>query len=409
MLISQCTDTHIHAPQYPNCGIFGKSTLLDWLTTYTFPLESSLGNPKSPMFANMAHADPLARAETVYSRVISRTLSHGTTTASYFATISVPATNLLADLAYEKGQRAYIGRVCMDLADTCPDYYRDASTDESVANALASIEHCHAIDPTGDLVAPIVTPRFAPSCMTATLSALGDLARDRDLRIQTHIAENVNECALVESLFPDRTSYTDVYDHSGLLTRRTILAHAVHLSDEEIQTIKTRQSKISHCPASNSALGSGFCQVRKLLDQGVDVGLGTDVSGGYHPSILDAARQACLVSRHVGYVNGGDSRHNIGVAEALWLATVGGAKVVGMEGRLGVFEEGTLWDAQEISLGRDVPPPSTTEDDGLGSGPVDVFGWESWEDRVAKWVWSGDDRNVKRVWVGGRLVHESSR
>ncbi|ETN38143.1 guanine deaminase [Cyphellophora europaea CBS 101466] len=398
-------DTHIHAPQYPNCGIFGKSTLLDWLETYTFPLESSLGTSASPMWANASSPDPLARAKTVYSRVIARTLSHGTTTASYFATLSVPATNLLADLAFKKGQRAYVGRVCMDLAETCPHYYRDESTEESVANARASIEHCRAVDPTGELVAPIITPRFAPSCMTSTLSALGDLAREQDLRVQTHISENVNEVALVKSLFPERNSYTDVYDHSRLLTPRTILAHAIHLSSEEMDTIRARQAKVSHCPASNSALGSGFCPVRDLLDRGIDVGLGTDVSGGYHPSILDAARQACLVSRHVGFVRGGDSRYNVGVTEALWLGTVGGAKVVGMEGRLGTFEEGMLWDAQEISLGRDVAGGEDADVD-VRDGGVDVFGWETWEDRVAKWLWSGDDRNVVRVWVGGRLVHE---
>jgi guanine deaminase len=406
------TDTHIHAPQYPNCGIFGKSTLLDWLKTYTFPLESSMGNVKSPMYAGLQSVDPLVRARAVYSRVISRTLAHGTTTASYFATLSVPATNLLADLTFQKGQRAYIGRVCMDLPETCPDYYRDESTEESLANARASIAHCRSIDPTGDRVAPIITPRFAPSCQASTLSALGDLARDQDVRVQTHISENVDEVSLVAALFPDRTSYTDVYDHAGLLTSRTILAHAVHLSDAEIAIIATRKAKVSHCPASNSALGSGFCAVRKLLDRGVDVGLGTDVSGGYHPSILDSVRHACLVSRHVGFVHGGDSTYNIGVAEGLHLATVGGARVVDMAGRLGAFEQGMLWDAQEIDLGPSLALEHQAElaDDGPlgGRGGVDVFGWESWDDRVAKWVWGGDDRNVRRVWVGGRLVHENS-
>ena len=192
----------------------------------------------------------------------------------------------------------------------------------------------------------------------------------------------------------------EVYDHHGLLTQRTILAHAVHLSREEMRLVKQRKSKVSHCPASNSALGSGFCPVRELLDEGIEVGLGTDVSGGYSPSILDAVRNACIVSRHIGYVNGGDSRFNLSVAEGLWLATMGGAKVVGMKGRLGGFDEGMLWDAQEILMG-DVDSSGGGEDTG-----VDIFGWETWEDRVAKWVWNGDDRNVRRVWVGGKMVHE---
>jgi len=396
-------DTHIHASQYPNAGIFGKSTLLDWLTTYTFPLESSLGNAKSPLYDRLppgASPDPTARAKAVYSRVVSRTLAHGTTTASYYATIHVDATNLLADIAFHKGQRAYIGRVCMDRPESCPEYYRDESTAETMAKTKASIDYCQSLDPTGDLVAPILTPRFAPSCVPETLTQLGALAQDKKLRVQTHISENLNELELVKELFPDQKSYADVYDHHGLLTERTILAHAVHLSKEEMQLVRQRKTKVSHCPASNSALGSGFCPVRTLLDEGIDVGLGTDVSGGYSPSVLETVRQTCLVSRHVGFLHGGDSRYNVGVAEGLWLGTMGGAKVVGMEGKLGGFAQGMLWDVQEIELG------DVAEDGDGADVDVDVFGWETWDERVAKWVWNGDDRNVRRVWVGGKLVHE---
>ncbi|KAK5081977.1 hypothetical protein LTR05_007119 [Lithohypha guttulata] len=398
-------DTHIHASQYPNVGIFGKSTLLDWLTTYTFPLEASLGG-KEPLadtngayegnrgteIVNYSTSNPLSKADAVYTKVIRRTLSYGTTTASYFATISVPATNLLADLAFKFGQRAYIGRVCMDHPDTCPTYYRDETPDQSLANAIASIEHIQKLDSKGELLAPIVTPRFAPSCQPETLSLLGQLATDRKLRVQTHISENIGELALVKHLFPQYESYTDVYHQAGLLTSRTILAHGIHLDDRELETIRTQGSKISHCPASNSALGSGFCPVRKLLDNGIDVSLGTDVSGGYSVSILDSVRQACLVSRQLGFVNGGDKKWNIGVTEGLWLATVGGAKCVGMEGRLGGFEPGMLFDVQEIDLSGE-------------NSPVDIFGWEKWDERIDKWVWNGDDRNVRNVWVGGRMVH----
>ncbi|KIW11555.1 guanine deaminase [Exophiala spinifera] len=395
------TDSHIHASQYPNAGIFGKSTLLDWLQQYTFPLESSYGNVKSPMYKDAVEPpDPLARAKKVYNRLIDRTLANGTTTASYYATIHVEATNLLAQIAFDKGQRAYIGRVCMDRPETCPDYYRDETTEETIANTKASIKFCRDLDPSGELLAHIITPRFAPSCLPETLTQLGALAKDEDLRIQTHISENLNEVKLVRDLFPDQESYAHVYDHHGLLTSKTILAHAVHLSKEEMRLVKQRNSKISHCPDSNSALGSGLCPVREMLDQGIEVGLGTDVSGGYNPSILDAARNACIVSRHVGFLNNGDSRYNLGVAESLWLGTMGGAKVVGMEGRLGGFEEGMLWDVQEITLGE-------VDEDGQGEDTaVDIFGWESWEDRIGKWLWNGDSRTVARVWVGGRLVHE---
>lgn len=401
-------DTHIHASQYPNSGIFGKSTLLDWLQTYTFPLEASL----KPNYENATNGviedeekqvtkkrklDPLAKARLVYNRVISRTLSCGTTTASYYATLDVDATNLLADLAYAKGQRAYVGRVCMDHPDSCPDYYRDEGSEETIRNAIANIEYCQKVDPTGELVAPIITPRFAPSLHFESLCRLGELAQARDLRVQTHIAENLNEVAWVRELFPQCESYTDVYNKSGLLGSRTILAHGIHLDDTELEMIRNQRAKISHCPSSNSALGSGFCRVRQLLEKGIDVGLGTDVSGGYSSNMLDAVRQACLVSRQLGFVNGGDKHWNIGVPEALWLGTVGGAKCVGMEGKLGGFEEGMIFDVQEIEL-------ADAQSDDFGA--IDIFGWEKWEDRIDKWVWNGDDRNVRRVWVGGRMVHQ---
>lgn len=384
-------DTHIHASQYPNAGVFGSSTLLDWLETYTFPLESSYGEEQ--------------KAQTIYSKVISRTLSHGTTTAAYYATIHVPATNLLASLCYQRGQRAFIGRVCMDNPSFCPDYYRDASPEESISATEETIAYIRKLDPKGSLVAPIVTPRFPPTCSPAALTALGKLAASYNppLHIQTHISENKNEVSLVHELFPDSHSYADVYDSHGLLTPRTILGHAVHLTPEERTLIQSRQAKIAHCPASNSALGSGHCPVRTLLDDGITVGLGTDVSGGYSPSILESTRQACLVSRLISSQSSSSSgRENLSIEEALYLATRGGARVVDMADQIGGFDEGMLWDAQLIELGGTVENDQDEEED---TGNVDVFGWESWEEKIAKWAWNGDDRNVKKVWVNGRLVH----
>jgi guanine deaminase len=355
-------------------------------------------DPSRP--SSTAPLDPLTRAKQIYRRVISRTLASGTTTAAYYATIHVEATNALADLAFELGQRALIGRVCMDEARTCPEYYRDESTEASIANSKACIQHCRSLDPSRELINPILTPRFAPSCQPLTLAALGELARKEDMMIQTHISENVKEIQMVRDMFPESSSYAAVYDDAGLLTEKTILAHAVHLSKVERALVKERKAKVAHCPASNSALGSGYCPVRTLLEDGIDVGLGTDVSGGFSVSVLEAVRQAYLVSRTVAYNAGGDTKYNVGVAEGLHLATVGGAKVVGMEGRIGAFRKGMFWDVQEVELGE-------VNGDGVGhSGAVDVFGWESWEEKVAKWVWNGDDRNVKRVWVGGKLVHE---
>lgn len=373
-------------------GIFGKSTLLDWLNRYTFPLEASLRD--------------VAKARRVYARCVRRTLAHGTTCAAYYATVDAASTNLLADLCLAAGQRALVGRVCMDRLG--PEWYRDGDAEEAVRATRECIEHVRRADPTAQMVRPVITPRFAPSCSAPLLSALGELARDTGLPVQTHISENRGEIELVRQLFPRELtgapddSYAAVYDAYGLLTDKTILAHGVHLSEAEAELIASRGAKVSHCPCSNSSITSGAARVRWLMDKGVVCGLGTDMSGGYSPSVLDAARQASLVSRHVAM--GGDEAAKLSVEEVLYLATRGGAEVVGLEKVVGGFEVGKEWDAQLVGLGN-VDGEGEAEE-GDEDGNVDVFGWETWEERVAKWLFNGDDRNTKKVWVKGRLVHE---
>lgn len=386
-------DTHIHAPQYPNNGIFGYSTLLDWLTTYTYPLEASLKN--------------LTKAELVYDKVIKRTMAHGTTCAAYYATIDTDATNLLADLALHHGQRAFIGKVCMN--NNAPDYYIE-TFQESKQSTLDVIDHIKLVDPHNELVSPILTPRFAPSCTHDLLNWLGDLKKQHHLHSQTHISENTSEIEWVSELFPNSKSYADVYNDHNLLDDKTILAHAIHLTDHEKDLIKSKGSGISHCPISNSAITSGEARIRWLLDNNIPVGLGTDVSGGFSPSILSTARQALLVSRHLAMKT---SDHNkLSVEDVLYLATVGGAKVVGLHNKVGHFAKGMKWDAQLIDL------------DSKGS-QVDVFDWQVPEDvsddnkttkdefvkyqnLIAKWLFNGDDRNTSKVWVNGRKVYDIS-
>jgi guanine deaminase len=378
-------DTHIHASQYPNAGVFGKSTLMDWLETYTFPMESSFRDLQS--------------ASRVYNRVVARTLSHGTTTACYYATTHVPATNLLADICQTRGQRAFVGRVCMDQLS--PEHYRDESVDAAVQKSQACIDHVRKIDPTFDLITPVITPRFAPTCSAEALKAMGDLHRSTGVPCQTHISENKNECALVQEMFPASESYAHVYDEAGLLTPKMILAHAIHLSADERALIKLRDAKVSHCPASNVAITSGRMKTRELLDEGITVGLGTDISGGFTSSMLNETREALLMSRHVAMDDGDEAK--LSVEEGLYLATRGGAKVVGLEERIGGFEVGMDWDAQLVRLG------SVSDEGDLGAGEeglVDIFGDESWDNKVAKWVYTGDDRNTVAVWVKGRLVHQ---
>ena len=388
-------DTHIHASQFPNAGIFGKTTLLDWLNKYTFPLESSLAS------------EPKARA--VYGRCVSRTLANGTTTASYFATTHVDSTNLLASICHDAGQRAFIGRCNMD-SHIHPDYYKDASAAQAVKDTEATIDYCTKIDPERKLVCPIITPRFVPSCTAELLQGLGELHHRTQLPVQTHVSENKNEIKLVKELFPKSESYTQVYEEHGLLTSKTVLAHACHLTPDEIALVKGRDSKISHCPVSNSYLGSGICPVREYLDAGITVGLGTDVSGGWSPSLLVAAREAGGVSRLRTAGMGDDvsdeerDRVKLSVEETLHLATVGGAKCLGLEKKVGTFEVGMEWDAQLVDLGAVI-----NEDRGFegGTGAVEIWEGMGWDEKMAKWVFCGDERNTKAVWVAGRLVSGS--
>ena len=321
-----------------------------------------------------------------------------------------------------------------------PDYYRDESPEQAISDTVATIAHIDSIDPTHELITPIITPRFAPSCSSSLLSSLGALASLTNLPIQTHISENTSEIALVSTLFPDHDHYADVYEKNGLLTPRTVLAHAVHLSPSERALVKERESRISHCPVSNTSLSSGLCPVRELLDQGITVGLGTDASGGYSASILTAAREAGMVSRMVahltpehpddeakGGVNEKDlpiteeavtdkeaakhstshkDRKKLSVEECLYLATRGGAKCLGLGEKVGAFEVGMEWDVQLIELGNAADGGDDEGVEGGDQGLVELWGKETWAEKVAKWLFCGDDRNTRKVFVRGRLVHE---
>ena len=329
--------------------------------------------------------------------------------------------------------------------DLNPDYLRDESPEQAVEDTKATIAHIDSIDPTHTLITPIITPRFAPSCSSPLLSDLGTLAKETNLPIQTHLSENKSEVALVRKLFPSNDSYADVYDTHGLLTPKTVLAHCVHLSPNERKLLRERKSKVSHCPVSNTSISSGLCPVRQLLDDGIEVGLGTDVSGGYSASVLVAAREAAMVSRtlaaltadepepepanpqgqprepsgernptDVDATNNNKTKHStpasdrqkLSVEECFHLATVGGAKCLGLEGKIGGFEVGMQFDAQYVQLddADDEENPTPPSNDTESKGPVELWSRESWDEKMAKWLFCGDDRNTKSVYVAGRLV-----
>ncbi|KAF9198410.1 hypothetical protein BGZ49_000781 [Haplosporangium sp. Z 27] len=364
-------DTHIHAPQYTFCGNGHDLPLLEWLDTYTFPRESK--------FADKDYARKL------YTKSVARSLRNGTTSACWYATIHLEACKELVDIIQEQGQRAYVGKVNMN--QNSPDYLVE-TTESSVKDTRAFINYVQDVNSKlnhAPLITPIITPRFAISCNSELLTELGKLAKEYDLPIQSHLCENLNEIGFTMSLFPKSANYTAVYADHGLLNERTIMAHCVHMKDEELDLMKEKNAGISHCANSNFNLKSGMADVRKMLSKDIKVGLGTDVAGGYSPSILEALRasRSCSVARNVDTT--------LLVPELFYLATVGGARVMELEDTIGNFEVGKEFDAILVNTNVD-------------NSPVDVFDHDTIETKFEKYLFVGDDRNNEKIFVQGKEV-----
>ncbi|NWH21349.1 GUAD deaminase, partial [Grus americana] len=308
-------DTHIHAPQYSFAGTRVDLPLLQWLTTYTFPTESKY---KDSDFA-----------EEVYTRVVRRTLKNGTTTACYFATIYTDTSLLLAEIIDKFGQRAFVGKVCMDLNDSVPQYK------EITADSVRET----------DRVQPVITPRFGPSCTEDLLRALGDLAQARDLHVQSHISENEEELKLVANMFPAYQNYTELYDKNKLLTSKTVMAHACYLSDEELKLFSLRT--VLSMADSGHISSPQILNVQKVLKHNVKLGLGTDVAGGYSASMLDAIRKTMIASNSLQIHEVNET--GLTLKEAFKLATLGGSQALGLDDVIGNFEVGKEFDALLIN------------------------------------------------------------
>lgn len=385
-------DTHIHSSQYPNIGIGLNIQLLDWLKTYTFPLENSFKD------------DNMKMVNDVYSKVIKKTLTNGTTCASYFTTIDKNTSKVFGDLLLKFGQRGFVGKVCMNHNTDYPEY---EETESECLLAMADIiDYFKTKNPKQEnLIKPIITPRFAPVCSRSLLKKLGNLSVTQDLPIQTHISENNNEIELVKKLFPECSNYASVYDDHNLLQESTILAHAVHLNNKECKLIKEKNCSISHCPTSNTFIASGEAPVKNYLyNHRINVSLGTDISGGFDPSILGIIKQSILVSHHLS-MKTGNNFDKLSLNDALYMATQGGAIAVGLPELIGSFDMGKKFDCQMIDLN-------------AMNSSIDLFSWQAPDIKnddkydtemklntlLNKWVFSGDDRNCHKVYINGRLI-----
>ncbi|KAG0233095.1 guanine deaminase [Mortierella sp. GBAus27b] len=373
-IIPGFVDTHIHASQYSYCGNGHDIPLLDWLDTLTFPHESKFEDP--------------SHARQVYLKSVARSLRNGTTSACWFATIHLEGTKELVKVIQEQGQRAYVGKVNMNRASFEPLV---ETTESSIADTRAFIEYVHAtngsVSSTGTkpLVTPIITPRFAISCTSDLLTELGKLAEEYNLPIQTHLCETPVEITSTMKLFKDSPNYTAIYADHQLLNHRSIMAHCVHMKDEEWALMKHANAGVSHCANSNFNIKSGMAHVRRMLDLDIKVGLGTDVAGGYSSSILDAFRcsRLCSIARN--------PEQSLTIPELFYLATMGGARVMGLEDTIGNFEVGKEFDAILVNMA-------------TKGSPVDIFPHDTTLSMFEKYLFVGDDRNNEKVYVRGQEV-----
>jgi guanine deaminase len=339
----------------------------------------------------------------------------------------------------------------------CPPNYIEPSVKESVDTTLALFEYIGELPKAtcGEpLLHPILTPRFAISCTEELLTRLSEIARKNPkLAIQTHISENKAEVELTKSLFKTN-SYAEAYDKFHLLRNNTVLAHGVHLTEDEMVLIAKRGSGVAHCPTSNFYLSSGMARVGLLLDHGVKVGLGTDVAGGYSPSILTEIQHASIASKMLAIqaadnkkckCSGGRSESSssgeedshsrsrgrehhecqcdcecdekqsgrftnqkLSIATLLYLATLGGAGVCCLQDRIGSFEQTKAFDALLVSVreadtgnpavwgynpGRDLTEGVTAQ-----NANKSLIEW------LERFLFCGDDRNIKKVIVQGRTI-----
>ena len=357
-------DTHLHAPQWPQLGTALDLPLDQWLFEYTFPLEAQFAD--------------LDLAQQVWDHMVPSLLRHGTTTVAYYASVHEPATTALAETCARIGQRALVGRCAMDHPDGTPEFYRDPSPVASVEASARSIEAIRALG--SDLVEPIVTPRFIPACTDAALTGLAELAEATGTLVQTHCSEGDWEHGHVL----ERCGVTDAHalDRFGLMREHTILAHATHLDDVDRALIARRGAGVAHCPLSNVYFADRAFSARKSLDAGVRVGLGTDVAGGPSPSLLAQCGHAVAASQR--RVDEGDAQARIDTTAAFWMATAGGADLVGVE--TGIIEPGRWFDAVAIRL------PDTALDD------------DDWTSHFERLVHLAAPNHIDTVWVGGRRV-----
>ena len=378
-------DIHVHAPQWPQAALALDEPLYLWLEQRTFPLESRFAD--------------LDFARTVYRDLVQQLLARGSTTTVYLGSAHLESSIELAAICAEEGQRALVGKTVMDDPAANPEHYRDASPAQAVADTETLIREVEAIGRASRQgIWPVVTPRFIPSCTDEVLRGLGQLAERYGAYVQTHC----NEGQWEHDVVLERFGKTDPYAlrDFGLLREHSIMAHCPYLTEDEGEMFAELGVAVAHCPMANSYFSSAVAPIKRFRQQGINVGLGTDISGGYSPSMYENIRQAVLVSRLLE--TGVDAQRppqerglgeaRISLVEALWLATTGGAQALGLP--VGCFEPGRAFDLQVVDVKR-------RDSDLTGFGVFDAPG-----DKLARILYLSTPDNIRQVYVQGHLVRD---
>lgn len=367
LILPGFTDLHVHAPQYRFRALGMDLELLEWLDTHTFPQEAK--------YENLEHA------RKNYARFVEEMRKGPNTRGCIFGTIHRESTEILMELLEEAGLAAMVGKVNMDR--NSPDILREESAIASADDTVRWIEEVKGKYPH---ITPILTPRFLPSCTDALLEKLGEIQKKYGLPVQSHLSENRGEVAWVQELFPKSKHYGDAYDHFGLFGGAncpTIMAHCVLSSDDEIRLMKERGVFIAHCPESNTNLASGIAPVRRYLEEGIPMGLGSDVAGGTRCSIFFAMAEAIRVSK-LRWRLVDETLAPLTIPEVFYLATKGGGAFFG---NVGSFEKGYLLDAFVLDDSR-----------------YDNSGEYQIEERLERAIYLSEDGEVVHKFVEGRQL-----
>ncbi len=366
LIIPGLADLHIHAPQYTYRGLGMDMELLEWLETNTFPEEAKYKD--------------LEYAKKAYKIFVDNLQKGATTRACIFATVHRKATLHLMDLLEISGLRTMVGKVNMDR--NCPDYLREGtqeSADETI-EWMKDIQHNKY-----KKTQAILTPRFIPSCTDELMEMLKMVQMRYQMPVQSHLSENFSEIAWVQELCPESEFYGDAYDRFGLFgaDSRTVMAHCVHSDERERARMKENGVFIAHCPESNMNLASGVAPVRTFLEEGLHIGLGSDVAGGATENLFTAMAHAIQASK-LRWRLQDDSLKPLTAPEAFYMATKGGGEFFG---KVGSFEAGYEMDAVVL-------------DDSRLEHPQDM----TVQQRLERMIYFSDDREVYAKYVAGEKL-----